>query len=124
MSACKNNAVEHCMCDDGTNCPRQPEALRLADSAHLGYRVGWQREAASELRRLHAAYEVSGLALDQALKSIEELSAENKRLKQAIAGGINAQLLEALGWIARVNAMDYEYQAKARAAIAAAKGEK
>ncbi len=31
----------------------QPEALRLADSAHLGYRIGWQREAADELRRLH-----------------------------------------------------------------------
>ena len=33
------------------------EALRLADSAHLGYRVGWQRQAAAELRRLHAECE-------------------------------------------------------------------
>lgn len=24
----------------------------LADSAHLGYRVGWQRQAAAELRRI------------------------------------------------------------------------
>ena len=32
----------------------QPEALRLANSTHLAYRVGWQREAAAELRRLHA----------------------------------------------------------------------
>jgi hypothetical protein len=32
----------------------QPTALRLAAMAHLGYRVGWQREAAAELRRLHA----------------------------------------------------------------------
>ena len=31
----------------------RPEALRLAESAHLGYRVGWQRQAAAELRRLH-----------------------------------------------------------------------
>ena len=31
----------------------KPIALRLAESAHLGYRVGWQREAATELRRLH-----------------------------------------------------------------------
>ena len=31
----------------------QPEALRLANSTHLAYRVGWQREAAAELRRLH-----------------------------------------------------------------------
>ena len=32
----------------------QPKALQLAAMAHLGYRVGWQREAATELRRLHA----------------------------------------------------------------------
>lgn len=35
----------------------RPEALRLAESAHLGYRVGWQRQAAAELRRLHAENE-------------------------------------------------------------------
>ena len=35
----------------------QPEALRLADSTHLAYRVGWQREAASCLRRQHAEIE-------------------------------------------------------------------
>ena len=35
---------------------KQPEALalQLADSAHLGYRIGWQRNAAAELRRLYA----------------------------------------------------------------------
>ena len=33
------------------------EALRLANSTHLAYRVGWQREAAAELRRLHAEVE-------------------------------------------------------------------
>ena len=31
----------------------QPKALQLAAMAHLGYRVGWQREAAAELRRLY-----------------------------------------------------------------------
>jgi len=35
----------------------QPKALQLAAMAHLGYRVGWQREAAAELRRLHAENE-------------------------------------------------------------------
>jgi hypothetical protein len=30
-----------------------PKALVLANSAHLGYRVKWQREAAAELRRLY-----------------------------------------------------------------------
>jgi hypothetical protein len=33
---------------------------------------------------------------------------------------VNAELLEALRWIATVNAMDYEYQKCARAAIAKA----
>jgi hypothetical protein len=36
---------------------------------------------------------------------------------------LNGELLEALKWIATVNAMDYEYQAKARIAIARAEGE-
>jgi hypothetical protein len=35
----------------------KPLALVLAESAHLGYRVGWQRQTAAELRRLHAANE-------------------------------------------------------------------
>jgi hypothetical protein len=35
---------------------------------------------------------------------------------------LNGELLVALKWIATVNAMDYEYQAKARAAIARAEG--
>ena len=38
--------------------PQQREfALRLADSAHLGYRVGWQREATTLLRALAAERE-------------------------------------------------------------------
>ena len=35
----------------------RPKALILADSMHLAYRVGWQREAAAELRRLSAEHE-------------------------------------------------------------------
>lgn len=31
----------------------KPEALKLAESAHLGYRIEWQVKAAAELRRLH-----------------------------------------------------------------------
>ncbi len=68
----------------------QPKALRLADdleafAAHGGGAM--DKQAAAELRRLHA---------------------------------VNAELLEALRWIATVNAMDYEYQKCARAAIAKA----
>ena len=43
------------------------EALRLANSTHLAYRVGWQREAAAELRRL-SAVEAQRDALLKALK--------------------------------------------------------
>ena len=46
-------------------------------------------------------------------------AAELRRLE-----AVNAQLLDALGWIAVVNAMDYEYQNKARTAIAKTQGEK
>ena len=54
----------------------QPDALRLAASAHLGYRVGWQREAAAELRRLHAHRD----ALLEALKWIAaELQAHGRQ---------------------------------------------
>lgn len=42
------------------------------------------------------------------------LSDENKRLRAE-----NDTLLKALRWIATVNAMDYEYQARARTALAA-----
>ena len=107
---------------------QQPEALRLADALFSDAVSPIDLKAAAELRRLHDAYEVSGLALNQALKSIEELSAENKRLKQAIAGGINAQLAAALNAMLTHMGMDEDEWNKptfdqARAAIAAAKGE-
>lgn len=55
--------------------PTNTEALELADSAHLGYRVGWQRRAAAELRRLAAVeYERDHLRarLDRAIAAAEE----------------------------------------------------
>jgi TolA-binding protein len=65
-----------------------PEALRLADSVHLGYRVGWQRECAAELRRLHAeidrlrdgllAWQTAAVDIRQQLKKAE---AEVERLR-------------------------------------------
>ncbi len=48
-----------------------------------------------------------------------ELTDSNAELRRLHA--VNAELLEALRWIATVNAMDYEYQKCARAAIAKAK---
>ena len=45
-----------------------------------------------------------------------EAAEEIRRLRQ-----VNFELVEGLEWIANVNAMDYEYQVKARAALARAK---
>ena len=47
----------------------KPEALRLAESAHLGYRIEWQVKAAAELRRLHAV-EVQRNELLEALQEV------------------------------------------------------
>jgi hypothetical protein len=60
----------------------QPKALQLAAMAHLGYRVGWQREAAAELRRLH------------------DLSVDKTEIIAALSA-VNQELLEALRWIER-----------------------
>lgn len=62
-----------------------------------------------ELHRLNAELE----AMTQCAKNHDA-----SRTKYLL---LNAELLEALRWIAQVNAMDYEYQNKARAAIAKAK---
>ena len=74
----------------------QPEALRLADE--LDYKE--QR------------------FLDPYPSELRQAAAELRRLR-----AVNRELLEALLRIATVNAMDYEYQAWARAAIAKAEGE-
>ena len=100
----------------------QPEALRLANSTHLAYRVGWQREAAAELRRLHA--EVERLSWD----SIHTCHSECQRPLCKLTRERDA-LLEALNLAAdflehatefRIGRPGVEQaQAKARAAIKA-----
>ena len=87
----------------------QPEALRLADAIDYPD-VAFGIEAAAELRRLHEKCEA--LTAD----TIEEMNriVEIRRLTAQ-----RDALLEALRWIDNVNAMDYEYQKVARAAIKA-----
>lgn len=73
------------------------------------------------------------LTLADALCEVRRLDAEQRLLREARArDNVSFKqlldqrdvLLEALRWIAVVNAMDYEYQAAARAAIKATEGEK
>lgn len=119
---------------------QQPEALRLAElcegSANAGSSEPWtRRQAAAELRRLHAekerlAGEVANrnrraLEGDEAVTALENVHAYYEKLER-----INAQLLEALRFIAdRQDLMFAECSDAekiidvARAAIAAAKGE-
>lgn len=51
-------------------------------------------------------------------ESVLQAATELRRLHE-----VNQELLEALEWIVRVNATDYEYQQKARSAITKATGE-
>lgn len=91
----------------------QPKALQLAAMAHLGYRVGWQREAAAELRRLHD--------VEKAYKSAcDIISEQDKKLAELEA--VNQELLAALNNI-EVSTHDAMTAALARAAIAKAEGE-
>jgi YesN/AraC family two-component response regulator len=62
----------------------QPKALQLAAMAHLGYRVGWQREAAAELRRLHEAHDWQHKMAGDRLRRIEKLEAVNQELLEAL----------------------------------------
>lgn len=73
---------------------KQTEALRLADKL--------------------LAYELSEDYVD----ATKDAATELRRLHE-----VNQELLEALEWIVRVNATDYEYQQKARSAITKATGE-
>ena len=124
----------------------QPEALRLANSTHLAYRVGWQREAAAELRRLHADAEESEALRERlsellrntaiALRGPEpELTRWSWHDLPELAAALKAQrdaLLEALKLAAdflehstefRLGHPGFEQaQAKARAAIKAVEG--
>ena len=127
------------------------EALRLADALTDRNRFPTDRatcdESAAELRRLYwenQAHRTAQAKIYQALGSsnpnrdewpteISSLRQEHEEDQGVIAvwrgrtqraEAQRDQLLEALRWIARVNAMDYEYVAVARTAIAAAEGEK
>lgn len=99
------------------------EALQLADSAHVSHRVGWQRKAAAELRRLVAENEA--LKADtKSLATMSNLWAKEKAL--------NAELVEALRGIVEFVDGPVEGQrpdvwerraATARAALAKVQGE-
>ena len=91
---------------------QQTQAQRLADALEeKPDSDGHCRQAAAELRRLEEILALRHTAGIRYAAQINQLES------------VNAKLLEALEWIAQVNATDYEYQAKAIAAIAAVKGE-
>jgi hypothetical protein len=70
----------------------QPEALRLADElSKPWYRWQAQEEAAAELRRLHAAHEISLRTIDRKADAIQELLVQRDELIE-----INRELLAAL----------------------------
>jgi hypothetical protein len=68
--------------DDVHTCV--PKALQLVATAHLGYRAGWQREAAAELRRLHEAHDWQYKMAGDRLRRIEKLEAVNQELLEAL----------------------------------------
>jgi hypothetical protein len=121
----------------------QPTALRLADLmgnngndctcyaysyAECACGANWAEkhiiEAATELRRLHGAYEALCNDYSGALETMDELSANATKLE-----AINAQLLDVLNHILAADDEDLvavhgaQVTNKTRAAIAAAKGE-
>ena len=61
---------------------------------------------------------MNGLNTNDDVRVFDYAATELRRLHE-----VNQQLIEALKWIVRVNATDYEYQQKARSAIAKATGE-
>ena len=61
---------------------------------------------------------MNGLNTNDDVRVFDYAAAELRRLHE-----VNQELLEALEWIVRVNATDYEYQQKARSAITKATGE-
>jgi hypothetical protein len=79
--------------------------------------------AAAELRRLHQFSE-DQIGRATAAKAALQMTKATHALKIAAVEAQRDALLEALRWIATVNAMDYEYQQVARAAIKAAEENK
>ena len=71
------------------------EALRLANSTHLAYRVGWQREAAAELRRLHQFAE-DQIGRATAAEAALQMTKTTHALKIAAVETQRDALLEAL----------------------------
>ena len=98
----------------------QPEALRLAYALETGrYLLSVERDAtAAELRRLHQFAE-DQIGRATAAEAALQMTKATHALKIAAVEAQRDALLEALQWIATVNAMDREDQAKARAAIKA-----
>lgn len=92
----------------------KPEALRLAESAHLGYRIEWQVKAAAELRRLHG--------IEFALRSCE-MALTKMAEKHMDAADRRDELLEALQDLCDTLG-ECGMTKKARAAIAKATGER
>jgi hypothetical protein len=79
-------------------------------------------EPVEELKlRAALAQQEQDQMLEHAYKSACDIVEEQDK-KLAELEAVNRELLDALRWIATVNAMDYEYQVKARAAIAKAEG--
>ena len=85
---------------------KQSEAQRLADELDAYHTAPHHKEAAAELRRLEGEIERKSDAIQRLWKERDDLRA------------VNAQLLKALE-----NSIAHFNVAKARAAIAAAKGE-
>jgi len=69
----------------------QPEALRLADVLEMPSRGTFERHVAAELRRLHAAHEISLRTIDRKADAIQELLVQRDELIE-----INRELLAAL----------------------------
>ena len=74
----------------------KPEALRLAESAHLGYRIEWQVKAAAELRRLHGV-ELALRDCEMALAKMAEkyMDAADRRdeLLEALRPPVDVEML-------------------------------
>ena len=90
----------------------KPEALRLADELDAYHTASHHKQAAAELRHLHAENERMREALTYDWDQLEACRASLREHMVEIK-----RLREALEKIAAVNAMDYEYVRWAKAAL-------
>lgn len=85
------------------------EARRLADSAHLGYRVGWQRQAAATLRAQAEQIErlTTKAAADrsQTLRAVAELNRLHSGIErlQAERDAAQEHYMKACGLVAQMH---------------------